>query len=403
MRRGAAWLLAAAALTPAVALAHERFVKHNLKYPLHLEYFHRTPGALLGMNANMRQIGMLTFAVLAAFLIVWFFRQRIDSYLDRALQGRLPGAPQRFVHELASFVMDKPVRLGWFHAVGEWAVILFLRSPALVLMYSATNDSLVMPSYPLEPTSAGFFKFVQVGLGLLILTQAFLPLSGALILGTWLYLFRWGWMVAVDALPVVTVAAVYVSSPWQSHKLAITQLNQRQMRWVRLILGFGFTALGWFKLYNHNLTAGVADNYPWVMDDPLLRFFAMGTDPTFRRENWIVAFGMSEVLSGFMLMTGVFTRVWCLMMLWVFTKLMLVDFGWDEIPHIYPIGALMAVMFSNKLDTEFSRVEDLERKAAERGRIAGQFGVVVTASLAIALGAVLPILYLLTFADRSNL
>jgi uncharacterized membrane protein YphA (DoxX/SURF4 family) len=403
MRRGAAWLLAATVLLPDVVLAHERFVKHNLKYPLHLEYFRQTPGALLGLNPNMRQIGSVAFALLAAFLILWFFRQRINAFVDRAVQARLPGEPQRIVHELASFVMDKPVRLGWFHALGEWAVILFLRSPALVLMYSATNDSLVMPSYPLEPTSATFFKFVQVGLGLLILTQAFLPLSGALVLGTWLYLFRWGWMVAVDALPVVTVAAVYVSSPWQSHKLAITQLNRRQMRWVRLILGFGFAALGWFKLYNHNLTAGVADNYPWVMNDPLLAFFTMGTDPTFRRENWIVSFGLAEVLSGFMIMTGVFTRFWCLVMLWVFTKLMLVDFGWDEIPHIYPIGALMAVMFSNKLDTEFSRVEALERKAAERGKVVGQFAVVVAASLAIALLAVLPILYLLTFADRSNL
>ena len=403
MRRGAAWMLAGLSLAPGVVLAHERFVKHNLKYPLHLEYFRRTPGALLGMNPNLLRIGTVEFVVLAAFLIVWFFRQRIDGLVDRVVQARLPGTPQRIVHEVASFVMDKPVRLGWFHGLGEWAVILFLRSPALVLMYSATNDALVMPSYPLEPTSASFFKFIQVALGLMILTQVFLPLSGALILGTWLYLFRWGWMVAVDALPVVTVAAVYVSSPWQSHKLAITNLNREQMRWVRLILGFGFTALGWFKIYNHNLVAGVADNYPWVMNDPMLGFFSMGTDPAFRRENWIVSFGLAEVLSGFMLMTGVFTRVWCLMMLWVFTKLMVVDFGWDEIPHIYPIAALLAVMFSNKLETTFSRVEDVERKAVRGGTTAAQLGVVVAASLAIALAAVFPLLYLLTFADRSNL
>ena len=196
---------------------------------------------------------------------------------------------------------------------------------------------------------------------------------------------------------------MYVSSPWQSHKLAITELNRGQMRAVRLILGFGFTALGWFKLYNHNLTAGVADNYPWVMNDPMLGFFSLGTDPAFRRENWIVSFGLAEVLSGFMLMTGIFTRVWCLMMLWVFTKLMVVDFGWDEIPHIYPIGALLAVMFSSKLQTEFSHVEDLERTAARGGRPAAQLAVVVPASVAIAFTAIFPLLYLLTFASRSNL
>jgi uncharacterized membrane protein YphA (DoxX/SURF4 family) len=403
VKRVTAWLLAGLILWPAVAYAHERFVKHNLKFPLHAEYFRPTPGVPFSINPNMLRIGTTVFAVLAVFMVVWFFRQTVDAAVEHVARGYLRGAPQRWLHELAAFVMDKPVRLGWFHALGEWAVIMFLRSPALVLMYSATNDSLVMPSYPLEPSSATVFKFIQVALAILILTQMFLPLSGALILGTWLYLFRWGWMVAVDALPVVTVAAVYVSSPWQSHKLAITDLNRAQMRAVRLILGFGFVALGWFKLYNHNLTAGVADNYPWIMNDPMISFFSFGTDDAFRRENWIVSFGLAEVLSGFMLMTGIFTRVWCLMMLWVFTKLMLVDFGWDEIPHIYPIGALLAVMCSNKLETEFSRVEELERKAARGGRPATQLAVVIASSVAIAFAAIFPLLYLLTYADRSKL
>jgi len=390
-------------LAPAAAYAHERFVRSTLRVPVHAEYFLRTAGAWLGMNPNMLRIGAAVFAVLAAFLVVWFFRASLDRLVEDFVRGRLRGAPQRALHHLASFLMDRPLRVRWYHALGEWAVILFLRSPALVLMYSATNDSLVMPSYPLEPTSATYFKFIQVGLAVLILTQAMLPMCGALILGTWLYLFRWGWMVAVDALPLLTVAAVSVSSPWQSHKLAITDLNPRQARAVRLILGFGFMALGWFKIYNHDLVAGVADNYPWVMNDPMLQFFALGTDPFFRRENWIVSFGLAEVLSGFMLMMGVFTRVWCLLMLWVFTKLMLVDFGWDEIPHIYPIGALMAVMFSNHLTTEFHRVETVERRAERSGRPLRRVAVVVAASVGIALVAIFPFLYLLTFADRSGL
>ena len=66
------------------------------------------------------------------------------------------------------------------------------------------------------------------------------------------------------------------------------------------------------------------------------------SNPLFRRENWIVAFAFAEVLSGFMLMVGVFTRVWGSMMIWVLAKLMLVNFGFKEIPHIYPIAATMA-------------------------------------------------------------
>ena len=139
------------------------------------------------------------------------------------------GAPQRFLHHIANFLTDQPVRLQWFKTLSEWSVILFLRSPALVLMYSATNDSMVMPSYPLEPTSALYFKFLQVALAILIITQTALPLVGAVVIGTWIYLWRWGWMVAFDAIPVVTVAVLYITSPWNSHKLAITRLLAQMM------------------------------------------------------------------------------------------------------------------------------------------------------------------------------
>jgi uncharacterized membrane protein YphA (DoxX/SURF4 family) len=71
----------------------------------------------------------------------------------------------------------------------------------------------------------------------------------------------------------------------------------------------------------------------------------------------LYVFGMAEVLSGFLLMIGVFTRLWSLLMFLVMTKLMLIDFGWAEIPHIYLIGALLVVIFSNKLTNELSRFE----------------------------------------------
>ncbi|PYQ51212.1 MAG: hypothetical protein DMF78_13810 [Acidobacteria bacterium] len=393
---------AALVLLPAAAFAHERFIRHQLKQRLQDWFFGRDPGHFLGMNPDMLHIGLLVTGVLAVLLAIWFLRESLDYVVRYGVLSRLRGALQRLLHNLAAFITDKPVRVGWFYALGEWAVIMFLRSPALVLMYSATNDSLVMPSYPLEPSSAIYFKFLQVLLGILILTQTLLPLCGALIVGTWLYLFRWGPFVAVDALPVVTVAVVYLTAPWQSHKVAITRLNAQQARWVRIILGFGFLVLGWMKVYNHDLTAGVADNYPAVMNDPLVALFAAGTDPALRRETWVVSFGMAEVMSGFMLMTGIFTRFWCCMMLWVFTKLMLIDFGWDEIPHIYPIGALLAVLTSNDLRTEFDPVQRIER-AMRGGRPLRRFALVAVASVVIAALAVMPILWGLTFTDRSLL
>jgi hypothetical protein len=402
MRRRLALLSAAAlALFPSLVFAHERFIKHKLKYPLHEQYFGRYSGAFLGIQPDMFRIATISCFVLTAFLIIFFLRQNLDMFIEHRLLFVLRGRVQRFVQHLANFLTDKPVRLRWFHAVSEWSVVLFLRSPALVLMYSATNDSLVMPSYPLEPTSAIYFKFLQVALAILILTQTTLPLVGALVIGTWIYLWRWGWMVAADAIPVVTVAVLYITSPWQSHKLAITEMNEKQVRWVRLVLGFGFFALGWLKIYNYHLTAGVADNYPSVMNDPMIGFFSMGTNLAFRRENWIVAFAMAEVLSGFMLMVGVFTRVWGVLMLWVFTKLMLIDFGWDEIPHIYPIAATMAVVFSNKCRSEFAFVERIKQKAAREGRAIFALASVVFASIVIAVVTVYLLLFALTFTNRS--
>ena len=142
--------------------------------------------------------------------------------------------------------------------LGEWAVIMLLRSPGLVLMYSAAIDSLVIPSFPLDPGSATIFKFAQVGVAILILTQTLLPLAGALLLGTWLYLFRWGWYVAMDALPILIVAAIYVSSPWQSHKFTIVQLNAKQMKWVRcLLLLYKLEKL----MYTGTPVAGFSPNY----------------------------------------------------------------------------------------------------------------------------------------------
>jgi uncharacterized membrane protein YphA (DoxX/SURF4 family) len=305
------------------AWAHERFVKHNLKVPLRLDFFGRTAGAPFGINPNMLKVAAHVWLVLAAFLIVWFVRQPIEEFILRRVLSKFGGSIQRAGHLLACFLTDRPVRNGAFHTLSQWAVIFFLRSPGLVLMYSAANDSLVLPSYPLDPVSGTYFKFAQVALALLILTQTALPLCGALLFGTWLYLFRWGWMVACDATPLLAFAVVYVSSPWQSHTLAITEINRTQMRWVRLTLGVGFLTLGWLKVFNHNLVAGVGDNYPAIMDDPMINLFRLGTDPAYRRETWIISFGLAEVLSGFLVMFGCFTRVWCSLMGFLFTKLML--------------------------------------------------------------------------------
>ena len=391
-------------LGSAVAYAHERFIKHDLKHPLDQHFFIQGPVGFLGVNPNIWRIAANLSVILSAFFIIWFFRQALTEAVLFRLLGMLRGKAQSTLHALACFLTDRPVRRRWFATVGEWVVILFMRSPGLVLMYSASNDSLVMPSFPLDPTSAAFFKFAQVGLALLILTQTLLPLCGALILGTYVYLNRWGVMVAVDAMPVVSVAVLYLASPWSSHKVAITGVTKNQMVWLRRVLGFGFFMLGWFKVYNHNLTAGVADNYPSSLNDPLLGLFTLGADVQhYARECWIVSFGMAEIMSGFLVTIGVFNRVQCSLMAFTFIKLMVVDFGWEEIPHIYPIGGMLTVIFSNKLSSEFEPLEKIEDRLARQGKTALRYVFVFGVSLGISALMLFPPLYVLSFFNRYGL
>src|SRR5207244_11585048 len=94
---------------------------------------------------------------------------------------------------------------------------------------------------------------------------------------------------------------------------------------------------------------GVAQNFPTVTDDVLIKLFYCGTDPRLKTGCWLVAFALSEVLSGFLVMVGVFRRAWSLQLVYVFTELMVVAFGWPEIRHLSPIGAFLLLALSTPL------------------------------------------------------
>ena len=157
-------------------------------------------------------------------------------------------------------------------------------------------------------------------------------------------------------------------------------------------------------MQSSNLTAGVADNYPEVMNDPLIRILSAGTDSArFPRETWLLAFALSEVMSGFLLTVGVFTRVWTAIMSFMFIKLMVVNFGFEEIPHIYPIGGALAIMFSNKLTSEFDRLEAVEERYGRQGKSLNQAVTILGASLVVAFLLIFPLLYIISFFNRYDM
>jgi hypothetical protein len=186
---------ATVSLSPPVAQAHERFVLHRLKVPLQNDFFTRS----LMQNPDMSRIGVNVALVLLAFLVIWMFRFPLQEFVEERILGRFGGATQRVGHSIACFLTDSPVRHKLFHLAGEWAVIMLLRSPGLVLMYSATTDSLVMPSFPLDPGSATIFKFTQAGVAILI---------------------RYRWQAPSSSVPGFTCFAGAGMSPWMRSRFS---------------------------------------------------------------------------------------------------------------------------------------------------------------------------------------
>ena len=391
--RAWAWILCALLVgLPTAAWAHERFIPHTPKMKIYEPFFDY-------LGSDMVNIAARVAALMGIMMFIWFVREPLDHFLHNTVAKMLPTPLQGVLRFATNFAFDKPIEEKWFNTLHQWCVIFFLRCPALVLMFAAANKSLVMPSYPLEPSTTFFFQFAQVVMAIGILTQSFLPFGGATIFGTFIYLLiAFDWKIAVDVLPVLTVGVVYVASPWDSWKRVITNIPRPQMKWVQFILGLGFFLLGWMKLYNYYLTVGVADNFPEVLKDPMVLMFYAGTNPHLVRECWIMGFGMAEVMTGFLVMIGMFNRVWCLMMVYLFSKLMLVNFGWDEIPHLYPIAAFLVVLSSSNLTNWFENSVDRRAAAAARSGkgVAQHFALSFVLAACLASLAVFPMLMLLT-------
>jgi hypothetical protein len=108
-------------------------------------------------------------------------------------------------------------------------------------------------------------------------------------------------------------------------------------------------------------------------------------------------------MSGFLVTVGVFTRVWGVLTAFVFTKLLLLDFGWDEIPHIYPVAALLVLVFSNRLTSEADPIEARDEAAWRRGEHLRRVAIVGGSTLITAVLVIFPLLYLISFFDRSGL
>ena len=81
------------AVPPVTAVyAHERFIRHDLKVPLHEGYFARQPNMLLGMQSDMLRIATVSCVLLLAFLVIFFPAEPRRFHRAAAAVGRLTGS-----------------------------------------------------------------------------------------------------------------------------------------------------------------------------------------------------------------------------------------------------------------------------------------------------------------------
>lgn len=329
-------LFLVSSLFTGLANAHERWVENSPLAPFDARFFAYLSPATLSILGR----AILLFGLLA---LLWKYRWTIQQ----KLLSFFPSHRSQWWKEPFLFVFDEYYSRSWLQSF-EWIVHKFaLRIPALVLVYAAANSALIMPSFPLSPQEVGYFKFIQIVLAILILLETALPLVGYSFALLFSYcLAKHGFWVAVDALPVLALAYVYITMPLLGKKQGLL-VRESQRRVMQVILGISFAMLGFMKIFNPSLMIGVLDHYPHLMQNFALRFFSLGIAPTHLREGFVFGFAISEILTGALLMTGIFLKPVSLYAAFVFTKLMMVDFGWPEIPHLYPIAVLLLLGFGH--------------------------------------------------------
>jgi uncharacterized membrane protein YphA (DoxX/SURF4 family) len=349
-------LLLAVVFSPSIAMAHERWIQHELSKPVNDALF-------TTMSTDMASVVGRTVFIFLVFMTGWIYRDRIERVVRKTLKRQLHDKPLAVALEMSDFVFGREMHGALFARASNLAMRFVTTVPALVLMFAAARGDIIMPSFPIPLSSPhlGLLRFGQAALAVLIITDVAIAYVGASLCGLVAYcLGRYGAIVAVDALPVLGVAFIYLT---QNSK--VFSAGER-VKWCRAIVGISFFLLGVMKMANHNLTVGVADQWPDVLQDPMIRLFWYGTDAQFQREWWCIGFGMSEMMTGLVLAFGFFSRPLALLVAAEFTSLMVFHFGWPEFPHFYPIAVLLVVVFSQgvKEDLKHPHKQFLSAKLA---------------------------------------
>jgi uncharacterized membrane protein YphA (DoxX/SURF4 family) len=319
-------------LAPALAQAHERWVKHDAQ-PFDRAYFQ-------SMTGEMLELSLAAAAAVAVIILLWYLgvvgliEWLTPTSVEKNIPQRRRGPLVRFFAGVVRFFLDDGFHSSPALARAELvAVAIFARLPGLVFLLGAADGWLLMPSFPIDGPLGTELRWVEVGLALWILSGRLRTALGGACIAVFVYLCVVYHLAAVDALPLLASAFFYLfARPG-------VPLNSAQIAGIRFGLGVGFFFLGLVnKIYNAELFIGVGDNYPHLVSGPQAMF------PWLTRESWSLATALGEMVFGLLLLLGIFNRLTSLVLAIIFANFILV-FGWAEIVHVYPISGFAVLFF----------------------------------------------------------
>lgn len=333
-------IVLAALVAPAMALAHERWIPNQARFPVNRAYFQSMTGEVLAFSiaASVAIAGLIVFWYLTAPGILERLTPVTDS--DRAREAQR-GFFSRSFRGLVRFALDGESTSPFMTKGLKVAAFVFSKIPAFVLLLGAYQGWLVMPSYPLDNNDLGtVFRVTEVVLAIWVATGLFKPVLGAVLFVVYVYLCAAYGVAGVDAIPVLASAFFYLFA-----KKGV-DVNARQLLGMRLSLGIGFFLLGLVNkiLLGPDLFIGVGDQHPDLLIGPQAMF------PGLTRETWCFATALGEMVFGLLLLVGTFNRITTLVLSFVFGNFMLV-FGWAEIVHVYPIAGFVLLFFRGQSGT----------------------------------------------------
>lgn len=329
--RGAAAALAGAWLVPAVAHAHERWVRHDYK-PFDRDYFRSMSGQVLRLSVA----AACAIAVIVAlwYLVATVLLERLTpTSVEQKVEQAQRGSAHHPLASLIRFFLDGYLPSRWLARAERVSVFVFARLPGLVFILGAYDGWVVMPSFPVAGTPGLVLRAIELAVALWVLSGLFQVALGVVMLLVFTGLCVGYGLAAVDAIPVLASAFFYLFS-----RRGIT-LNPQQVAGIRFGLGVGFFLLGLVnKIYDAELFIGVGDSYPGLVAGPQHLF------PWLTREAWSFTTALGEMTFGLLLLLGIFSRLTSLALALIFGNFILV-FGWAEIVHLYPIAGFAVLFF----------------------------------------------------------